>query len=95
MKRNTISMLAALVLAAPIAPVLYTVMGGGLVGGMACILLGFVASAAMRRAVNGVIEFRDWIKYRDVHVEEPPPMRMPKHTAYELDWTTTNKGDKL
>lgn len=62
MKRNTITMLLGLLLVVPVAPVLYTLVGGGLVGLVACFLLGVVASAAMRRAVNGVVEGYNWTK---------------------------------
>lgn len=95
MKRNTITMVLGLLLAVPLAPFLYALLGGGVVGGAACLLLGIVASAASRRAVNGVVEGYNWYKYRDVYIEEPAPMRVPKHTAYEIDWTNINKGDKL
>lgn len=60
MKRNIITMLLGLLLAIPVAPVLYVFMGGGLMGFVACFLLGIVASAAMRRAVNGVVEGYNW-----------------------------------
>ena len=80
MKRNTITMLLGLLLAIPVAPVLYALVGGGLTGFVACFLLGMVASAAMRRAVNGVVEGYNWVRYRN---------------AYENDWTTADKSGKL
>lgn len=95
MKRNTISMLLAILLVIPIAPVLYALLGGGLVGSVACLLLGVVTAACMIRAVNGTVEVYNWIKHRNVHIEEPKPMPVPQHTAYEIDWTKITKDDRL
>jgi len=95
MKRNTISMLLAILLVIPLAPVVYALLGGGLAGSVACILLGVVTAASTTVAVNSVVSLYNWIKYRNVHVESPKPLSVPQHTAYELDWTKITKGDNM
>lgn len=79
----------------PLAPVVYAVVGGGVLGSLACFALGTVTYWAVRTVLNRAVELYDWFKHRNVYVEPPKPLPVPTATTYELDWTKINEGDRL
>ena len=81
-------------LVVPLAPVLYALVGGGTVGGVACLALGTVTYWAVSTALNRVIELYKWVRDRNEPVEDTR-LRVPQETVYLIDWTPTRKDGKL
>jgi hypothetical protein len=74
----------SLAIVIPLAPVVYAVLGGGLVGGVACLLLGMVTYWAVEKVLNTAIEAYRW------HREMSRPTK-----DIRTDWTTKDKSGKL
>lgn len=93
--KKLISIVIAVALVVPVAPVLYVLVGGGIVGGAACTILGVITVLAVQRLINGAMEGYQWYKARNVKVTDPSPLSAPEYTTYESDWTKITKDDRI
>ena len=84
----------AVALAVPAAMIVYPLLGGGLIGGVACIAIGLAARWAVETLLVRSVEVYRWWRDRDKPVE-PASLSVPSSVVYLVDWTKDERDGRI